>query len=99
MEGIRKYKSSIDNLCIQYKVDTLHVFGSILTEHFNSESDVDFIVVFKKSEIDDYFSNFFDFKYSLEELFGRPVDLIEEQSIRNPYFRQNVDASKVLVYG
>lgn len=77
----------------------MHVFGSILTERFNSESDVDLVVVFKKAEIDDYFSNFFDFKYSLEELFGRPVDLIEEQSIRNPYFKQNMDASKVLIYG
>ena len=47
----------------------------------------------------DYFDNFFDFKYSLEELLGRDVDLLEEQAIKNPYLKRNVDATKALIYG
>ena len=38
-------------------------------------------------------------KYALENLFGREVDLLEEQTIKNPYLKKNVDATKTLIYG
>ena len=44
-------------------------------------------------------TNRFDFKYALENLFGREVDLLEEQTIKNPYLKKNVDATKTLIYG
>ena len=86
-------------LCQKHKVSRLFVFGSVLTERFNSQSDVDLLVDFKKEEIDDYFSNFFDLKYDLEKLFGKEVDLVESQTVRNLYLRQSIDQSKVLIYG
>ena len=61
--------------------------------------DVDLLVDFNKAEVEDYFTNFFDLKYALQNLFGRNVDLVEEQTIRNPYLKQSIDASKTLVYG
>lgn len=75
------------------------MFGSILTNHFNDKSDVDLVVDFNKKEVEDYFDNYFDFKYSLEELLGREIDLLEEQTIKNPYLKKNVDATKTLIYG
>ena len=90
---------SIVALCKKYKVNRLFVFGSILTDRFNDSSDIDLVVDFKKDEIDDYFDNYFDFKYSLQDLFGREVDLVEEQTIRNPYFRKNMNSTKQLIYG
>ena len=54
------------------------------------------VVDFKKDEIDDYFDNYFDFKYSLQDLFWREVDLVEEQTIRNPDFRKNVKDETLL---
>ena len=45
------------------------------------------------------FGSVLDFKYSLQDLFGREVDLVEEQTIRNPYFRKSVDSTKQLIYG
>ena len=63
-------------LCKKYKVRKLFVFGSILTNRFNKESDVDFIVNFDKAQVTDYFSNFFDLKYALEDILGREVDLL-----------------------
>lgn len=77
----------------------MFVFGSILTNRFNDESDVDMLVTFNKAEVKDYFSNFFDLKYSMEDLFGREVDLLEEQAINNKYLKKNVDATKTLIYG
>ncbi len=91
--------SQIVALCRKHKVSKLFAFGSILTNRFNDESDVDFWVSFNKSEVTDYFDNYFDFKYSLEDLLGRTVDLLEEQTIKNPYLKKNVDATKALIYG
>jgi predicted nucleotidyltransferase len=86
-------------LCKKHKVNKLFVFGSILTNRFNDDSDIDLTVDFNKAEVTDYFDNYFDFKYSLEELLGRKVDLLEEQTIKNPYLRKSVDATKALIYG
>ncbi len=91
--------SQIVALCRKHKVSKLFAFGSILTNRFNDESDVDLLVSFNKSEVTDYFDNYFDFKYSLEDLLGRTVDLLEEQTIKNPYLKKNVDATKSLIYG
>jgi predicted nucleotidyltransferase len=86
-------------LCKKHKVNKLFVFGSILTNRFNDNSDIDLTVDFNKAEVGDYFDNYFDFKYSLEELLGRKVDLLEEQTIKNPYLKKSVDATKALIYG
>ncbi len=99
MKLIENNIQKIATLCKRYKVSKLFVFGSILTDRFNDNSDVDLLVSFNKAEISDYFDNYFDFKYSLEELFGRKVDLLEEQTIKNPYLKKNVDATKALIYG
>lgn len=60
---------------------------------------MDFIIDFDKKNIKDYFDNYFDLKYTLEELFKRNVDLLEEQTIKNPYLKKNVDETKALIYG
>lgn len=91
--------SQIVALCRKHKVSKLFAFGSILTDRFNDESDVDLLVSFNKSEVTDYFDNYFDFKYSLEDLLGRTVDLLEEQTVKNPYLKRNVNATKALIYG
>ncbi|MCR8874755.1 nucleotidyltransferase family protein [Phocaeicola barnesiae] len=99
MKLIENNIQKIVALCKKYKVNKLFVFGSILTDRFNDDSDVDLVVSFNKAEVSDYFDNYFDFKYSLEDLFGREVDLLEEQTIKNPYLKKNVDATKALIYG
>ena len=99
MIDFNKYHESVAMLCKQYKVKTLYVFGSALTENFGKESDVDFIVDFESLPITDYVNNYFDFKFSLEDIFKRPVDLLEEKSLRNPYFIQSINKHKRLVYG
>ena len=99
MKLIETNIQAIIALCKKHKVNKLFVFGSILTNRFNDDSDVDLVVDFKKAEVEDYFDNYFDFKYSLEDLFGREVDLLEEQTIKNPYLKKNVDATKASIYG
>jgi predicted nucleotidyltransferase len=85
-------------LCKNHKVSELYIFGSILTEKFSDKSDIDFLVQFEKIDILEYFDNYMDFKENLEKLLDRPVDLLENQAIRNPVFRKVVDRDKKLVY-
>jgi predicted nucleotidyltransferase len=95
-------ESNIDNvrtLCKLHKVQRLFVFGSILSDRFQKDSDIDLIVDFQGVELYDYADNYFDFKESLENLFKREVDLLEDKAIKNPYLRQSIDSSKQLVYG
>lgn len=99
MKLIENNIQKIVALCKKYKVNKLFVFGSILTDRFNEDSDVDLVVSFNKADISDFFDNYFDFKNSLEELFGRNVDLLEEQTVKNPYLKKNVDTTKALIYG
>ena len=99
MKLIQRHISQIVSLCQKHKVASLYVFGSVLTDRFNNDSDIDFVVIFDKAGVEDYFENYFDFKYALQDLLGREVDLVEDQTIRNKYLRQNVDASKQLIYG
>ena len=92
------YREEITHLCHQYNVKRLFAFGSVLTDKFDEQSDVDLIVDFDKQAINDHFVNYFDFKYSLEDVFHREVDLLEEQPIRNSYLKQNIESSKTLIY-
>lgn len=98
MKLIENNIQKIIDLCKKHKVHKLFVFGSILTNRFNEKSDVDLVVDFNKSEATDYFDNYFDFKYSLEDLLGRKIDLLEEQTIKNPYLKKSVDATKILIF-
>ncbi|MDY9919749.1 hypothetical protein SAMN05216365_15410 [Porphyromonadaceae bacterium NLAE-zl-C104] len=99
MDFFSAYNSQIADLCRKYNVNKLFAFGSVLTDHFDEESDIDLIVDFDKKTVKDHFLHFFDFKYSLEDIFERKVDLMEEQPIRNSYLRNNIENTKVLIYG
>jgi predicted nucleotidyltransferase len=75
-------------------VKKLYVFGSVLTDTFNKDSDVDLIVAFEDIPVENYADNYFDFKFSLQDIFKRPIDLLEKQAIKNPYFRQSVNQKR-----
>jgi predicted nucleotidyltransferase len=90
---------SLKRLCNIYNVDKMYLFGSALTSNFNNESDIDFLVKFKSIELSEYFENYLNFKENLEFLFGREVDLLEEQTLKNPILIKSINKSKELVYG
>lgn len=87
-------------LCEKYKVKSLYVFGSILTPRFNENSDVDFSALFHHDP-DPLIAgeNFMNFYMDLEDLMGRRIDLVDEEFVRNPYFKEELEETKQLVYG
>ncbi len=89
----------IKKLCTSHKVKQLYAFGSVLTPNFNSESDIDLVVDFELIDTSLYADNYFDFKFALQKIFNRPVDLLEEKAITNPYFRQSLNKQRQLIYG
>lgn len=91
----------IIDLCRKHRVKILSVFGSILTDRFNDDSDIDLLVNFDATDHEkwDYVTNYFDLQESLENLFGRKVDLVVEKGLKNKYFIQNVNRTKQLIYG
>ncbi|MDE7153739.1 MAG: nucleotidyltransferase domain-containing protein [Muribaculaceae bacterium] len=101
MKLIERNMEKLIALCKKYKVAKLWVFGSILTPRFNEESDVDLSVRFDKEKImlEDYADNYFDFQEELKSLFCRDIDLVCDDSVQNPYFRKELDATKMLIYG
>ena len=46
-----------------------------------------------------YGENYFEFKFALEDLLKRPVDLVEYNAVKNPYFKEELDETKQLIYG
>jgi uncharacterized protein len=93
-----KYSNEINTLCLQNKVKSLYVFGSVLTEKFSEKSDIDLVVDIDLNDPFDYADSYFNLKFGLQDLLKRPVDLLENKALKNPYFRQNLDSSKSLIY-
>jgi predicted nucleotidyltransferase len=99
MKLLERNIDDIARLCRLYKVSKLFVFGSVLRETFNDESDIDLIVNFEQVPLEEYADNYFNLKFELESIFNRSVDLLEEEAIKNPYFKKEVDREKQLIYG
>ena len=86
-------------ICRQRGVRRLALFGSAARDQFDaSTSDLDFLVEFDAMPPVRHAISYFGLIEDLERLFGRPVDLIEPDTIRNPYFRQAVEETQVAVY-
>ncbi len=90
-------RADIAAFCSKWKVREFALFGSILREDFGPESDIDVLVSFEDAAMWNLF-DFADMIDELEALFGRPVDLVEREGLRNPIRRRAILNSKQVVY-
>lgn len=95
---IARVKPALDPLISKYHIAELYVFGSITGSRFSSDSDIDFLVKFKDMPLLEYADNYFDLQDELENIFGRKVDLVIEDSIQNPYFARSIEETKIPLY-
>lgn len=98
MSILDQHSNRVKTLCACHHVKRLFAFGSVLTDKFSSESDIDLIVDFDAMEVENYADNYFDLKFSLQEIFNRPVDLLEEKALKNPYFKQAIHPHRKVLY-
>ena len=96
---ITQRRAEIEEICRRFRVRRLELFGSAAAGHDRpGESDLDFLVEFESLPPGEYADAYFGLRESLEALSGRAVDLIVPSAIRNPYFRQSVERTKMLLY-
>jgi uncharacterized protein len=96
---IDQQKGALVELCRRFNVQRLDLFGSAAKGGFNpTSSDLDFLVTLQAPSSGDYADSYLGLANALEQLFGRRVDLVTERSIRNPYFRQVVNATREAIY-
>ena len=85
-------------LCAMYNVKSLFAFGSVCTDKFSDQSDIDLLIAFNTMDYGDYADSYFNIVDKFEELFKRPVDLITDKSLSNPYFINSLNRTKMLIY-
>jgi|UPI0005918FE8 predicted nucleotidyltransferase len=97
---IEDNKSEIYRICEENNVKSLYFFGSIIdSKKFNSDSDVDILVVFKDGiSNEEYTDSYFGLLFELEELLNREIDITTIRSIRKPYFKKELEETRVLFY-
>ena len=89
----------LKKLCHFFQVKKLYAFGSVVSEKFTDDSDIDFLISFEDNiSIEKYTENYFSFHYKLRELFNRKIDLLTEKSLKNPYLIESIEKSKQLIY-
>lgn len=97
MIDLEGHRTAIDNICRVVSLRSLDLVGSASRDDIRPESDIDFLVDFEGDK--DLFRRYFDLKEELERIFARPVDLIEERAVRNPYIRRSLQKDRIRVYG
>lgn len=98
--SIQSYMPQVISLLEKHKIMKAYVFGSVLTEKFNENSDVDFLVSIQENlDPVDAGGHLWDLTYELEELLRRNVDLLTERSLRNSYFIHELNETKFPIYG
>ena len=97
---IQEHYESIRDLCLKYKVERLELFGSAVAEEsFDSEnSDLDFLVEFLPLEPPEHARCYFGLLEALQDMFSRPIDLVETKAIKNPYLLKSINRSKRQIY-
>jgi predicted nucleotidyltransferase len=91
-------RAAIAALCDRYGVEALDVFGSAVTGAFDEgASDVDFIARFADTS-PGFANRYLDFAEALERLLGRPVDVMFDRPIENPYLRRSIESSREKVF-
>ncbi len=88
----------IEQLCKKYDVKSLYAFGSVVSEKFNEQSDIDFLIKFNTLDFSNYADNYLNLAEELENVFDRKVDLVTEKSLSNPYFIESVNSSRIMIY-
>ena len=98
MNELNRHINQINQLCNLHKVKSLFAFGSVTTNKFNVNSDIDLVVDIDSNDPLDYSDNYFALKFQLENILHHQIDLLEERAIKNPFLKKEINNTKVLVY-
>jgi predicted nucleotidyltransferase len=90
-------KEKIEEFCLRWKIDEFSLFGSVLRDDFDLDSDVDILISLSEdADLDLY--DWIEMIEELEEIFGRDVDLVEKSTLRNPFRRNAILTKREIIY-
>jgi len=92
------YKEKIRELCIKYQVIRCYLFGSYASNKQTEKSDIDFLIKFGNIDLFEYFDNYLNLKTELEKLYNCKVDLVEEETLKNPFLIQSINQNKICIF-
>jgi predicted nucleotidyltransferase len=87
----------IEAFCRKWRVREFSLFGSVLRDDFRPDSDVDVLVSFEPEAPWDLF-HLVEMRDELIALFGRDVDLVEKEGLRNPFRRRAILNTREVIY-
>ncbi|HEX5759968.1 MAG TPA: nucleotidyltransferase family protein [Thermoanaerobaculia bacterium] len=87
----------LEDLCRRWKIQELALFGSVARGEFAPESDVDILVTFE-ADAPWTLWDLSRLRQEMRDLFGRNVDLVEQNGLRNPFLRQEILSTKQVIY-
>ncbi|NRA26498.1 MAG: nucleotidyltransferase domain-containing protein [Opitutales bacterium] len=99
MVTIEQLKRVISPLCEKYEIAYVDAFGSIARSEQTQQSDIDLIIEFSEPRKDRISRRFFGFLHDVEDQFDSRVDLLTENSIRNPFLKEKIDQDRIRIYG
>lgn len=95
----RDQQKYIDKICRSFAVQRLCLFGSMARGEERPDSDLDIFVSFRESlTAEQYATNYFALKEALESTFKRPVDLLTQSALKNPFLRQSIETEQRVLY-
>ncbi len=96
-DNIEFDEKAVVDFCRRWKIIELSLFGSVLSDDFRTDSDVDVLVVFEKDAPWSYWE-WGAMTAELSVIFGRAVDLVEKRSVVNPYRRHHILTHRRIIH-
>jgi predicted nucleotidyltransferase len=90
-------REALAAFCHKWRIRELSIFGSALRDDFGPESDLDFLASFEPGAPLDI-DRLLDMKEELELRYGRPVDLVEKEALRNPWRKREILKTREVIY-
>lgn len=100
LNDLKISQDELNNICKKYLIKELSLFGSIITDNFNDESDIDLLVTFEDNSNYSLF-DIVRIQESFEKFFNRPVDLVSKKAIqqsRNTFRRESILKNAKVIY-
>ena len=95
---LNKHIETIIDILKHHKVQKAYAFGSVVSDKFTEDSDIDILIYFDHVPFTGYADNYFDMLVQLENSLHRKIDLIAAHTLKNPYLISSIDNNKVLLF-
>jgi hypothetical protein len=99
MITIGNIKEALPELCKEFGIKRVEIFGSLARNDQTDDPDIDLIIEFEEPKEENISKRYFGFLQELENRLNRKVDLLTPRSIKNPYLKKTIDRDKITLYG